>query len=188
MLDAVQGVASDRKLRLFAISAFRYFFAGFGDPAFRKIPDAEEAFVEGALSAEGLRLACVDARGGADIQNLPFLIDPFGHAQSLAITFPQISEGMQAPRPPIRAAYAGLLRDIFGDPFRPAWVDLRWRTADAFGLALSAYDSCDFSTLPILADALEDAGCDDPAVLGHLRGGGPHFRGCHVLDLVLAKE
>jgi hypothetical protein len=181
-------VASDRKLRLFAIAATRFFYAGFGDPAFRRIPDAEEAFVEGALSAEGVRAAYVDARGGADMPDLPFVTDPFDNARALAATFPQIADQMTTPMPLVRVAYAGLLRDLFGDPFQPVTVDARWRTADAVGLARGAYDSRDFSTLPILADALVDAGCDDEQVLTHCRGPGPHVKGCWVVDAVLAKE
>ena len=74
-----------------------------------------------------------------------------------------------------------------GDPYRPVAFDLAWRTATAVGLAERMYDSRDFSAMPILADALEDAGCDHPDVLAHCRGDGPHVRGCWVVDLVLGK-
>jgi hypothetical protein len=50
------------------------------------------------------------------------------------------------------------------------------------------YDSRDFSVMPILADALQDAGCDNEDILSHCRGDGPHVRGCWVVDLVLGKE
>jgi hypothetical protein len=50
------------------------------------------------------------------------------------------------------------------------------------------YDTRDFSAMPILADALQDAGCDDPGVLAHCRDAGPHVRGCWVIDLLLGKE
>ena len=49
------------------------------------------------------------------------------------------------------------------------------------------YQERAFERLPILADALEEAGCDDPDILSHLRGPGPHVRGCWALDLVLGK-
>ena len=55
-------------------------------------------------------------------------------------------------------------------------------------LARSVYDDRRFDELPILADALEEAGCTDPALLEHLRRPGPHVRGCWALDLVLNKE
>jgi hypothetical protein len=80
-----------------------------------------------------------------------------------------------------------LLRDIFGNPFRPVAFDPSWRTSTAIGIAATMYDSRDFAPMPILADALEDAGCDHPDVLAHCRGPGPHVRGCWVVDLVLGK-
>jgi hypothetical protein len=81
-----------------------------------------------------------------------------------------------------------LFRDIFGNPFRPVAFDLRWRTADVLGLARGIYDERAFDRLPLLADALMDAGCDREDVLAHCRSDGPHVRGCWVVDLVLGKE
>ncbi|VTR96243.1 Uncharacterized protein OS=Sorangium cellulosum (strain So ce56) GN=sce5710 PE=4 SV=1 [Gemmata massiliana] len=83
---------------------------------------------------------------------------------------------------------AALLRDIFGNPFRPIEFSPAWRTSAATALAAQMYESRDFSAMPILADALQDAGCDSADVLGHCRGPGPHARGCWVVDLVLGKE
>jgi hypothetical protein len=83
---------------------------------------------------------------------------------------------------------ASLLRDIFGNPFHPTAFDPTWRTDTVRSLAQQMYESCDFSALPILADALQDAGCDSADILDHCRGAGPHVRGCWVVDLVLGKE
>src|SRR5205085_12433942 len=80
---------------------------------------------------------------------------------------------------------AALLRDIVGNPFRPVALDPAWRTAAVVGLAEAIYAGRAFDRLPILADALEDAGCDNPDVLAHCRGPGPHVRGCWVVDLIL---
>jgi hypothetical protein len=82
---------------------------------------------------------------------------------------------------------SGLIRDLFGNPFRPVAFDPRWRTADTVGLARGIYDERAFDRLPLLADALMDAGCADEQVLGHCRSEGPHVRGCWVVDLVLGK-
>jgi hypothetical protein len=79
------------------------------------------------------------------------------------------------------------LRDIFGNPFRPVAVDPGWLTSSVVELARGIYDQKAFDRLPILADALQDAGCDHPDVLAHCRGPGPHVRGCWVVDLVLGK-
>jgi hypothetical protein len=80
------------------------------------------------------------------------------------------------------------LRDIFGNPFRPVTFSPDWRTETAVALARQMYESRDFSAMPILADALQDAGCDSADILDHSRGSSPHVRGCWVVDLVLGKE
>jgi hypothetical protein len=82
-----------------------------------------------------------------------------------------------------------LLFDIFGNPFRPVVFDPEWRTSTAVALAQQMYESRDFSPMPILADALQDAGCDNADILNHCREpNGVHVRGCWVVDLVLVKE
>ena len=80
------------------------------------------------------------------------------------------------------------LRDIFGNPFRPVTFSLSWRTDTAVALARQMYESREFGAMPILADALQDAGCTEPAILDHCRASGEHVRGCWVVDLVLGKE
>src|SRR5262245_38835167 len=87
-----------------------------------------------------------------------------------------------------RATLVTVVRDIFGNPFRPLGFDPRWRTTDVLGLARAIYDDRAFHRLPLLADALMDAGCDHDDILAHCRGDGPHVRGCWVVDLVLGKE
>jgi hypothetical protein len=84
-----------------------------------------------------------------------------------------------------------LLREVLGNPWRrpvvaPAW--LAWNGGAVPKLAATIYDEHAFERLPILADALEDAGCDNDDLLTHLRSPGPHFRGCWALDLILGKE
>ncbi|MBA4192538.1 MAG: hypothetical protein C0467_31610 [Planctomycetaceae bacterium] len=80
-----------------------------------------------------------------------------------------------------------LLRDIFGNPFHPVVFLSEWRTSTSVAIAQQMYDSRDFTAMPILADALQDAGCDSAQVLDHCRSGGPHVRGCWVIDLLLGK-
>jgi hypothetical protein len=86
------------------------------------------------------------------------------------------------------AAQSDILRDIFGNPFRPVTFDAKWRTSTALALAEQMYGTREFSAMPILADALQDAGCDNEGILEHCRWLGPHVRGCWVVDLVLGKE
>jgi hypothetical protein len=86
------------------------------------------------------------------------------------------------------AAQADLVRDFICNPFRPVAFDPTWRTDTVVALARGMYESRDFGAMPILADALQDAGCDSDDILDHCRGSGPHVRGCWVVDLVLGKE
>jgi hypothetical protein len=84
-----------------------------------------------------------------------------------------------------------LLRHIVGNPFRPVTLDtsiLTWNDATIPALLSKLTDDQSSVPLPILADALEDAGFDNAEILSHLRGPGPHVRGCWVLDLLLGKE
>jgi hypothetical protein len=81
-----------------------------------------------------------------------------------------------------------LLRDLLGNSFHPVSFDPSWRTSDVMALARGMYESRDFGAMPMLADALEAAGCHDTEVLLHCHGPGPHARGCWLVDLVLAKQ
>jgi hypothetical protein len=79
------------------------------------------------------------------------------------------------------------LRCIFGNPFKPVTFPRAWRTHNAKGLATAIYDNTNFNDLPILADALEEAGCDNADILNHCRQPGEHVRGCWVVDLILGR-
>ena len=88
-----------------------------------------------------------------------------------------------------------LLRCVVGNPFRPVTIDPACLTPTVLALAQSAYDNrclpsghLDNDRLAVLADAVEDAGCDNSDILNHLRSAGPHVRGCFALDLLLEKE
>lgn len=81
-----------------------------------------------------------------------------------------------------------LLRCIVGNPFRPVTFADSWRSETAVALATGIYTERAFDRLPILADALEEAGCDHPDVLAHCRNPGIHARGCWVVDGVLGNR
>jgi hypothetical protein len=87
-----------------------------------------------------------------------------------------------------RTAAAPLLRELMGNPFHPVAIDPSWLTSTVRLLAEGIYQEKAFDRMPILADALQDAGCDNDEVLNHCRGPEPHVRGCWVVDLVLGKE
>ncbi|MGL4553407.1 MAG: hypothetical protein ACRC33_19750 [Gemmataceae bacterium] len=122
--------------------------------------------------------------------------------------------GRAAAASPGVAAFPGLVREIFGNPLRPVrrvserlrdrvlrqppenrttdrlfvneW--LTWGGGLIPKLAAGVVADRAYDRLPVLGDALEDAGCHDAELLGHCRGGGPHVPGCWVLDLILGKE
>ena len=109
-------------------------------------------------------------------------------AEHLAYTCPEHADDRHAIKTVVRELQSILLREIFGDPFRAEEFDRAWRTTTAVQLAHGVYNELAFDRLPILADALQDAGCNSEDLLSHLRGPGPHVRGCWALDLVLGKE
>jgi hypothetical protein len=93
-----------------------------------------------------------------------------------------------------RSSQSPYLRDIFGNPFHPVSINAAWLTPTVTSLATADYDEralpsgeLDAVRLAVLADALEEAGCDSADMLTHLRATGPHVRGCWVVDLLLAK-
>jgi len=88
----------------------------------------------------------------------------------------------------INAQLAGHLRCIAGNPLAPVTMNTAWLTPAVVGVATTLATSWDFNSLPVLADALEEAGCDNATVLEHCRGSGPHVRGCWVVRMVLGKE
>jgi len=85
-------------------------------------------------------------------------------------------------------AQCELLREICGSPFRAITVAPSWLTCNVIAIAQAIYDERAFDRLPILADALEDVGCTNEAVLAHCRGPGTHVRGCWVVNVLLRKE
>jgi hypothetical protein len=136
--------------------------------------------------------ALIDLADAVRVAAADVLTDARHVAHCAAAAASHVVEGWSAER----AAQAALLRDLFGPlPFRPVTLDPGRQTPQALALAQAAYDERELPTgtldpvrLSVLADALEDARCPDQAVLDHLRGPGPHVRGCWAVDLILGKQ
>lgn len=77
---------------------------------------------------------------------------------------------------------------VFANPFRPVTLPPDCRTSTAVAIARGIYDERAFERMPVLGDALEDAGCDQIDVLSHCRSADPHVRGCWVVDQLLGYE
>jgi hypothetical protein len=103
----------------------------------------------------------------------------------------KIAQNLNNSGPLVRQGAAALLREVLGNPFQPVRVEpawLTWREGAAVKVAKSIYEEKKFRDLPVLADALEEAGCEQEELLGHCRQGGEHVRGCWAVDLVLGRE
>jgi hypothetical protein len=209
MLEFLRARASGRKLRLFTCACARRLWA--------LLPAASRAAVEAAerLADAPNRPAVCPAGsgyGGAGYQQAVRL--PLKALLSRKLTYFALSGAAGRPREGAessevvlptgparqageREAHAALLRCIFGNPFRrvavdPAW--LRWHGGTVRRLAEAGYQErqlaegrLDLGLLAVLADALEEAGCGEQLLLGHLRSPGPHVRGCWAIDLLTAR-
>jgi hypothetical protein len=180
MLAFLRGRASDRKVRLFGVACCRRIWHLLGDERSRWAVEVAEGFADGLVTAQQLH-ACWEAVWTAS----PPWYQPV--CKSVRLPFDWSCVDVPIPRP----EQALLLRDIVGDPFRrvtchPSWAT--WNGGTVPDLAQVIYDDRAFDRLPILADALEDAGCDDAEILTDCRSGGDHVRGCWVVDLLLGKE
>jgi hypothetical protein len=187
-----------RTLRLFACACCRRVWHKLAEDRDRRVVLLSEAFADGMASAEELESArrrCLDRTGRVypAVRAAIAAADPQPRAAAKAVTFGVCGAiashgvGYDERWKAEAEAMAGIVREVFGNPFRPAVLDPAWRTPGVAAVAHAIYEERSFDQLPILADALEDARCDDEAILGHCRGPGPHVRGCWALDLILAK-
>jgi hypothetical protein len=197
LLRAV-GNRSRRKDRLAAVAGLRHFWAELSGEQ-RRAVTAAERYADGEIRFPELRAAAVRVAGGplppavAKVTNreaanalwattLVFHPVVFGDPVYTNPPFPDARAYAERGRPVM-----AILRCIYGNPFRPVTTDPSWLTSTVVALARSIYADRAFDRLPILADALEDAGCDAADLLAHCRGDGPHVRGCWAVDLVLGK-
>jgi hypothetical protein len=202
-----------RKLHFFALFCCRLAWPALADDRSRRAVDAAERFLAGMAGAAELAAAArqaddarVDANDAFDAAG--HSVELLGCRQAAQVVAVSVAHGFnqslitkvrdalafrghvrgRADLESLLARMADALRDIFGNPFRPVAFDPAWRTTDAVALARQAYESRDFGAMPILADALEEAGCDCEGVLSHCRDASlAHVRGCWVVDSVLGK-
>jgi hypothetical protein len=114
-----------------------------------------------------------------------------GSAVGISVSASEDSEVIRIARRSESRTQADLIREIFGDPLRPPEIDpawLTWNGGTIPGLAQSIYQERAFDRMPILADALEEAGCAEATLLSHCRDGSGHVRGCWALDALLGRR
>ena len=185
MLDYLEDSSSDRKLRLFVCAGCRRVWLLLTYDRSTRGVEVAERYADGKATARELARSL-----SPSLLRDRRLVGPgrdlaYAAARSFVVSTPDT----------VAAAQSALLRCIFGNPFRPIGFNPDWQTPTVRGLATAAYDDrilpaghLHRDRLAVLSDALEDAGCDNADILSHLRGPGPHVRGCWVVDLVLGKE
>jgi hypothetical protein len=203
MLRFLLGKAGDRKLRLFDLACARRVWQFLPEERRRHIEGIEQGADRWADIEEadilGVILGCV--ADAVPVGVVSHHLDPYtGIAGLAAIATAQANHCSQEAIDYLEETktQASILREIIGNPFRPpphitpSW--LTWQGGTIPSLAEHIYadrrlpeGTLDLDRLAVLADALEEAGCTNTDVLGHLRGPGPHVRGCHVVDAILGR-
>jgi hypothetical protein len=218
MLEFLSGKASDRKLRLFAVACCRRVWNLLIDHRCRTLVEVAEKNADGlstdaAMFAEFQAAFYPPQPSPQHIPPHSFAADaaaasaydksetPIGDAMfcaasaasgvGMASSIARIVGTEEEGRITEAKVQAILLRDIFSNLFRPIIINpfwLTWNDGTVIRLAQSIYDEHAFDRLPVLADALEKAGCDNPDILTHCRQPGEHVKGCWVVDLLLGKS
>jgi hypothetical protein len=198
---------SSRKLRLFACACARKVWHLLTDEDSRNAVEAAERLADGLLTRKELaasptRLRASFAAKGSDAATAArktlmksasmAAMDAYSSARRvLCLQHPALQGGAwRAVLTRYDRELILLLRDILNNPFAEAGARSGGlaRNADTVRtMAEAIYQERSFADCPILADALEEAGCEDAEVLGHLRGPGPHARGCWVIDLLTSR-
>jgi hypothetical protein len=187
---------SERKLRLLACAACRRILHVMREPESHTALEIGERYAEGDCSLKELLRTEEEARHTADLAEREKA--PGWNAARTAALVVSREVRAAAERAAVAAADADLVREHFGNPFRPLAFPpevLSWMDQTVVQLARAAYDermlpdgTLHRGRLAILADALEEAGCTDEPILTHLRGGSDHYRGCFVLDALLGNS
>jgi hypothetical protein len=204
LLPFFKRMASCRKQRLFLCALWRHFFSD--------VKTDREAAVYAVETAEryadGLatKAEVVKARQALGSRNRAAWWTTFGRLNQALLAMPlntlpftqYVPSRVDPSRfddPRDRLSKNGILCDLFrnllGNPFRPVEANagwLAWHDGTIPKLAQVIYGERRFQELPILADALEDAGCANEELLQHCREPGEHVRGCWVIDLLTGKE
>jgi carbon storage regulator CsrA len=212
MLASLGVDADERKLRLFACACCRRIWHLIADPEGRRVIEAAERLADGGAAEADRAAAEEEVLALSDRYPAGACVAPARRALEAAVYATVADAHSGAPvsareataavpgaaQAAERLAQCALLRDVFGNPYRPAAFAPAWRTWEGgtvVGLARAAHEerdprhgTLDNVRLAVLADALEEAGCTDEDILRHLRDGGGHVAGCWVVDRLLARE
>lgn len=198
LLVCLEEKTSERKARLYTCGLGRCAWPFLGDDRSRNVVDIAEKYADGLVTSLELQVvwkAALDARQGAASYIAAYTGDrgPWQAARMAVIAIQLAKREATTAKDwstNLSARSRRLLHCVFRNPFReiamePAW--LAWHDGTIPQIAQTIYDHRTFNDLPILADALEEAGCNNADILAHCRSGGEHVRGCWVVDLLLGK-
>jgi hypothetical protein len=181
MLEYVRERAGDRKLRLFAVACCRHNWDALAADSSRDAVEAAEQFADGEIDVTALREAWGRTTAFTCESLATSCLEPYPLHYWIRRQCENFDLNDAVP----------ILRDLFDHLFYPRAIEPLWlRLNDALVLRLAEviYRDHAFEQLPILGDALEDAGCADRVLLDHCRSGAEHYRGCFVVDLLLRKQ
>jgi hypothetical protein len=201
LLEFLKGKATNRKLRLFAVGCCHLIWSNLTTHRSRRAVELAELYADGLASeadlhrARSMAIAAVREQMRVGSRRL---VDDSVIERERRLYFPAEAAHIHDPfligrlrlvgsDPLLRPQSPALLRCIFGTPMQQFNIDHRWFTSTVVDLARTIYDDRAFDRMPILADALMDAGCDSEEIIDHCRGEGPHVRGC-VVDLLTGRE
>jgi hypothetical protein len=198
---------SQRKWRLLAVAVTRAAFDWCRNPWFRDALQLAETWADFGQPPRGVQLCRTELARisppmlrGEDVEwweTLDALAGYRARQEQEQFGWVQLAQRCVGDEPQlrphdlskvIRRLAASLLRELLLDPFVPPTWNSDWFTSTARDLAAHIYAEREFSAMPILADALQDAGCNDEHILNHCRANKPHARGCWVLDAILGKS
>ena len=216
LLMFIWDVKSPRKVRLFAVACCCRLWHLLNDQLRQAVTTAEQ-FADGTEDQDKLTETCNSLKwdngfelpaeiplGAFEAVSWAVLADRGLYPSEAASSAWWVLEGLFGREPlPVQeqeeqrrlawrieqGVQADMVRELFGNPFHPITFAPAWRTSDVLLLARGIYEERAFDRTPILADALQDAGCDSDDILNHLRDPhATHVRGCWALDMVLGKE
>jgi hypothetical protein len=217
LLKQQPGCVSDRKVRLYLAACGRRVWHLFDNDCSRRAIEVAELLADGQTSDEDRLRAYHDAHAGITgsptnpgyfakhclnrkVLRRQEVQDGYNAAVSAGwqllggVYSDENRSKLENAMVPERQAQARLVREIIPNPFRPVVLDRSWLTRTVTSLARAIYDTrqlpsglLDNQRMAVLADALEESGCDNADVLNHCRQPGEHVRGCRVVDLLLGK-
>ena len=200
MIGFLKTRLSDRKARLFAVACCRMVSHLFASDGSTRAVEVAERFADDLASDSERSGAWGSSDEGSTLslrnRDASWFAD--SAAESAVMGFYPVGSWYKAAAVVSREVARALpgcfglqlkfLHCVFGNPFRPVVAEPAWLTPTVQSIAAAIYQDRAFDRLPILADALEEAGCVNSEVLLHCRQPGEHVRGCWVVDLVSGKE